>query len=268
MRVLFFPFTTLTLFLACYLPAVQAAEDWYRPPVAVTWQWQLDGTINEDYPVALYDIDLFDSPTELIQRLQASGKKVICYFSAGSYEEWRPDANAFTAKDLGKTLSGWADEKWLNIRSKSVRNIMLARLDLAVEKGCDGVEPDNVDGHRQFTSFSLRPYDQLDFNRFLAKEAHKRGLAIGLKNNLGQARSLVKDFDFAVNEQCFEYSECRSLDVFIENGKPVLNAEYRKIYVDDPDERAAICKASIDQKLSTLILPSGLNDEFRLSCQP
>ena len=173
----------------------------------------------------------------------------------------------FKQKDLGKTLSGWADEKWLDIRSKSVRNIMLARLDLAVAKGCDGVEPDNVDGHRQFTSFSLRAYHQLDFNRFLAKEAHKRGLAIGLKNNLGQARALVKVFDFAVNEQCFEYSECHSLNVFIENGKPVLNAEYRKIYVDDADERRAICKASLDQKLSSLILPLALNDAFRLSCQ-
>ena len=87
MRVILFPLTALCLLLSSFSSPLYAADDWYRPPVSVTWQWQLDGVVNEDYDVDLYDIDLFDSSLELIQRLQTSGKKVICYFSAGSYED-------------------------------------------------------------------------------------------------------------------------------------------------------------------------------------
>lgn len=45
--------------------------------------------------------------------------------SAGSYENWRPDAADFPAADVGAPLAGWAGEKWLNIRSTAVRAIML-----------------------------------------------------------------------------------------------------------------------------------------------
>ncbi|WP_417559431.1 endo alpha-1,4 polygalactosaminidase [Marinomonas sp.] len=268
MRVLLFPASVLYIMLSSLFSPLYAADDWYRPPVSVTWQWQLDGVVNEDYDVDLYDIDLFDSPVELIQRLQASGKKVICYFSAGSYEDWRPDAADFAAKDLGKTLSGWDNERWLDIRSSQVRDVMIRRLDLAVSKGCDGVEPDNVDSYRTNTGFSFRANDQLDYNRFLAAQAHARGLAIGLKNDPDQARALSSDFDFAITEQCFEYSECRSYSSFIKAGKPVLNAEYRRIYVDDEAERNSVCKQSERLQFSTLVLPKALDDKFRMSCLP
>ena len=268
MRVLLFPFSLFCVLLSSLFSPLYGADDWYRPPVSVTWQWQLDGEVNEGYDVDLYDIDLFDSSVELIQRLQASDKKVICYFSAGSYEDWRPDAADFADKDLGKTLSGWEDERWLDIRSSGVRDVMLRRLDLAVEKGCDGVEPDNVDSYRTNTGFSFRANDQLNYNRFLATEAHSRGLAIGLKNDSDQARALSGDFDFAITEQCFEFSECRSYSSFINASKPVLNAEYRRIYVDDESERNSVCKQSKRIQFSTLILPVALNDKFRISCLP
>ncbi|SHF08059.1 Glycoside-hydrolase family GH114 [Marinomonas polaris DSM 16579] len=268
MRVLLFPFSMLCVLLSSLFSPLYAADDWYRPPVSVTWQWQLDGVVNEGYDVDLYDIDLFDSSVELIQRLQASGKKVICYFSAGSYEDWRPDAVDFAAKDLGKTLSGWDNERWLDIRSSQVRDVMIRRLDLAVSKGCDGIEPDNVDSYRTNTGFSFRANDQLDYNRFLAAQAHARGLAIGLKNDPDQARALSSDFDFAITEQCFEFSECRSYSSFIKAGKPVLNAEYRRIYVDDEAQRNAMCKQSLALEFSTLVLPVTLDDKFRLSCLP
>ncbi|NLQ17450.1 endo alpha-1,4 polygalactosaminidase [Marinomonas sp. M1K-6] len=268
MRVVLFPFSVLCLLLSSFFSPLYAANDWYRPPVSVTWQWQLDGVVNEAYDAELYDIDLFASSAELIQGLQASGKKVICYFSAGSYEDWRPDAAEFADKDLGKTLSGWDDERWLDIRSSQVREIMIRRLDLAVQKGCDGVEPDRVDSYRTNTGFSFRANNQLDYNRFLAAQAHQRGLAIGLKNNPDQALSLVDDFDFAVTEQCFEHSQCRSFNVFISKGKPVLNAEYRRIYVDDEAQRNAMCQQSLTMAFSTLVLPVALDGTFRMSCLP
>lgn len=242
------------------------AGSWYRPPVSVTWQWQLEGSLNISYPVTLYDVDLFDTKHTTIQNLQHSGKKVVCYFSAGSYENYRDDKDLFLPNTLGNTLDGWADERWLDIRSDNVHSIMKKRLDIAKQKGCDGVEPDNMDGYTNKSGFNLTSQDQLAYNRFIANEAHKRGLAVGLKNDLNQISELVEYFDFAVNEQCFEYNECGALLPFINHGKPVLTAEYLDKYVNNSSERAAICQESRDNQFSTLILPLDLNDSFRFSC--
>ena len=240
--------------------------NWYQPSVLITWQWQLQGAVNTSYNVDIYDIDLFDSSAALIQQLQQSGKKVICYFSAGSYEEWRSDADQFSADDLGNPLDGWAGERWLDIRSDNIRTIMKNRLDLAVQKGCDGVEPDNMDGYSNNPGFAFTATDQLGFNRLIANEAHLRSLSIGLKNDLDQISELVDYYDFAVNEQCFEYQECSLLAPFINNGKAVLNTEYEQKYVNDVNERDALCVDSISRQFSTLVLPLALDDAFRFSC--
>ena len=257
----------LLVFFCLHLLMVQAmANNVFTPKPGVDWQWQLKGEVNTAYPVAIYDIDLFDSSKQLIQQIQRRGAKVICYFSAGSYEDWREDAYDFADAELGNPLDDWPGERWVDIRSENVRNIMLKRLDLAVSKGCDGVEPDNVDGYTNKPGFPLTYHDQLEFNRFLAQEAHKRGLAIGLKNDLDQVKDLVDYFDFAVNEQCFEYNECEVLLPFIEQGKAVLNAEYLEKYTDDPIEREKLCRQAEKLGLSTLVLPLDLDDSFRYSC--
>ncbi len=240
--------------------------DWYRPNLFVSWQWQLQGTINTGYTVEIYNIDLFDATISEIQQIQASGRKVVCYFSAGSYEEWRDDAASFPAAALGSTLDGWEGERWLDIRSEAIENIMVARLDLAEAKGCDGVEPDNMDGYTNGSGFALTAQDQLAYNRFIANAAHARELSVGLKNDLEQIESLLEYYDFAVNEQCFEYDECGLLTPFIDADKPVLNAEYKQAYVDDTSARQALCNDSINLQFSTLILPLELDDSFRMSC--
>lgn len=243
-----------------------AAGGRYRPDVGTRWQWQLSDPVNTSYVVDLYDIDLFDSSPELIKALQSQGRKVICYFSAGSYEPWRGDAKAFQRAELGKPLDGWSEERWLDIRSQNVAAIMARRMDLAAEKGCDGVEPDNVDGYTNASGFTLNAADQLNFNRQLAEAAHKRGLSIGLKNDLDQVPELVAHFDFAVNEQCFEYSECEALSPFIKAGKPVFNVEYQARYVNDAEARQALCQQAAALGFSSLILPLDLDDAFRFSC--
>ncbi len=249
-------------------PATTASTNWYRPSPGITWQWQLSGPINTAYRVELYDVDLFDVPTETITALHRSGRKVICYFSAGSYEAWRSDAKQFPASIRGKQMDGW-DEQWLDIRSERLKAIMLARLDRARDKGCDGVEPDNVDGYTNETGFALTGEDQLHYNRFLADAAHERGLAIGLKNDLDQIPRLVASFDFAVNEQCHEYNECDQNAPFIQADKPVLNVEYAQRYVDNTDQsREALCQQARREHLSTLVLPLALDDAFRYACNP
>ncbi len=200
----------------------------WRPPPCTRWQWQLTGTLDTSIDVAMYDIDLFDAPQATIDTLHAAGRRVICYLSAGSWESWRPDAGDFPPGVLGDPLDPpFSDERWLDIRQIGVLGpILTARLDLAVSKGCDGVEPDNVDGYANATGFPLTAGDQLTFNRWLASRAHERGLSVGLKNDLDQIPQLVAVFDWALDEQCWEYSECDALAPFVERGRAVFGVEY------------------------------------------
>lgn len=245
-------------------------SEWFRPSVDTTWQWQLQpsagGAINTNYDVDVYDLDLFDVPDDITDELHANGRRIICYFSAGSYEAFRDDASEFGPAELGNPLEGFADERWLDVRSANVRRIMLQRLDLAAARGCDGVEPDNVDGYDNVPGFDFTADDQLAYNRFLAGAAHERGLAVGLKNALALIPALVDHFDFSVNEQCHEYDECEALLPFIEAGKPVFNAEYESRFVDDPQQRQSMCAEASALGLQTLVLPLDLDDSFRFSC--
>lgn len=240
--------------------------DWYKPGVTTTWQWQLTGTLNTSYDVDVYDIDLFETSATTIQALQTAGRHVICYFSAGSSEDWRPDFGDFLPADMGNNLDGWPGERWLDVRSTNVQAIMLARMDLAAQKGCDGVEPDNVDGYTNNTGFPLTAADQLAYNQFLADSAHAQGLSVGLKNDVEQVASLVTYFDFSVNEECHTYNECDALQPFLDAGKPVFNAEYTDNQSQAQTLGNTLCPTALSENLRTLILPWDLDDSFRVSC--
>lgn len=212
-----------------HLPIVTRGDgdNIWQPAPGTSWQWQLSGNIDTSIDAQMYDIDLFDTPQAVIDELHGNGRTVICYFSAGSWEDWRDDAADFPPSVLGSPLEGWPGEKWLDIRQIDVlAPIMGVRLDTAVSKQCDGVEPDNVDGYNNNTGFPLTSQDQLAYNRWLAVEAHARGLSIGLKNDLDQIPDLVDQFDWALNEQCYQYDECDLLLPFVQAGKAVFGVEY------------------------------------------
>jgi hypothetical protein len=219
-------FISFWIFFTTAFYSNTASADWWRPVPGTSWQIQYTGTLNTALDAQVFNIDLFDTPASVIAKLHSQGKKVICYFSAGSWENWRPDASRFPASVKGRS-NGWPGEKWLDIRRLDIlMPIMTERMKLAVQKGCDAVDPDNVDGYSNRTGYRLTYNDQLNYNRSLAFAAHKLGLAISLKNDLEQIPDLVDYFDFAVNEECFSYNECNGLSAFIAQGKPVFGIEY------------------------------------------
>lgn len=195
--------------------------------VGDTWYWQLDGKLDLSKDVYVYDVDLSKVTTEEMNILHKRGVSVICYFSAGTAEDFRDDYFQFPNSVLGNTLEDWNDEKWLDVSNyKFFSNLMIERLDLAKRKGCDGVELDNIDGYKNNNGFAFEYEDQLEYNIWIAKEAKIRGLLVGLKNNVEQVKDLIEFYDFAINEQCFEYEECDLLKPFIEAEKPVFGVEY------------------------------------------
>ena len=176
--------------------------------------------------VDVVDLDMEETPASVISGLQDDGIRVVCYLSAGSWEPYRADAADFPDSLLGEAYVGFEDERWLDIRAPSLRPLLTARIATAADKGCDAVDPDNVNGFENDTGFDLTADDQLEFNRWLFAEVHDHGMAVGLKNDLAQAAELVDDVEFQVNEECIQYDDCEPLSVFTDADKPVWSIEY------------------------------------------
>ncbi|KIZ02559.1 hypothetical protein MNEG_5400 [Monoraphidium neglectum] len=181
-----------------FIPGVQA-----RQRGASTWPGRRGAEIGREPPPPaewVYLIDGFEATNADVAVILSKGFFPICYFSAGSYEDWRPDKGLFQASDYGSKLSGWAGEFWLDVRSANVKVIMTARMKMCKAKGFVGIDPDNVDAFANPSGFPLTAADQLAYNKWLAATAHGLGLAVGLKNDVGQIQDLVGDFDYFVNE--------------------------------------------------------------------
>ena len=228
-----------------------AEDQFWQPPPGTTWQWQLSGEpIDQSFDVDMYDIDLFESDAQLVSVLGENGRRVVCYLSAGSWEEFRPDARQFPDSVIGKDYEGWPGERWLDIRQiELLAPIMRSRLDQCAAKGFDGIEPDNIDAYQQDTGFPLTHQDQLKYNIWLAQEAHARGLSIGLKNDPEQVADLLAHFDWALTEDCFDQGWCDELLPFINAGKAVFASEYTDTGVGLPE----ICAQAQDLKISVIM---------------
>jgi hypothetical protein len=206
---------------------IAARRPIWIPASHTTWQWQLTTPVDTAVRAQMFDIDLFDNSASVVAGLHRSGRHVICYLDAGTYENFRPDARRFPSYVLGKP-NGWPGERWLDIRRLSVLEpIMRARFALCARKGFDGVEADNVDGYENDTGFPLSGSAQLIYDKWLARTAHAFHLSIALKNDVDQARQLEPFFDYALDEQCFQYSECQTLRPFVAHRKAVFEVEYQ-----------------------------------------
>ncbi|MFP5345987.1 MAG: endo alpha-1,4 polygalactosaminidase [Actinomycetes bacterium] len=205
----------------------------WRPTPGQGWQWVLStvptakSIAAADPSIKAWDVDGFNTSAATVAAIHAKGAGAVCYFSAGSWEDWRPDAGAFPARVKGKNLEGWAGEKWLDVRATAdLAPIMRARMEMCKAKGFDAVEPDNVDGYTNPTGFPLTAAHQLAYNRMLADTAHSLGLKIALKNDLEQVQALEPYFDFALNEECYAYNECGAYSAFRNKNKAVWIVEY------------------------------------------
>lgn len=254
--------TTLTPTLASTPQPSATPPNWWQPAPGLTWQWQIgDDDINLSLAADVYDVDLYVDQT-ILDALHSQGARVICYISAGSWENWRPDAGLFPREVLGQTMDGWPDERWLDIRQiDKLAPILRARLDLCQEKGFDGLEPDNLEVVENGTGFPLLAADETRFALWLAEEAHARGLAIGQKNAPHQTPALVGVYDFAITEDCFAYGWCEQMQPYLATGKPVLAAEYTDMEINF----VSACKLAADLNLSMILKERDLT-AWRATC--
>jgi hypothetical protein len=252
------------------LPAPVSCAGCWHPALNTSWQWQLSSVPSSPYlDVTMYDIDGFDATAADVSALHSSrsGRKVVCYISAGTYENWRPDAGDFPSSVLGNDVDGWEGERWLDVRKYTgpLGTVLKKRMDMCRTKGFDAVEFDNVDGYGNNPGFPITAADQANFNSWLANEAHTRGLSAGLKNDTAQLQTLQPYFDWALNESCWEYEECTTAqtgygyDKYVAAGKAVFNVEYNL-------DTSKFCSKANAQNFNSLKKKLAL-DAYRVPCR-
>jgi Glycoside-hydrolase family GH114 len=232
----------------------------WRPPPGSTWQVQLSGTLDTSLDVAVYDVDLFTTSSTEMAGLHADGRRVICYVSVGTHEPWRADATMFPAPAVGNPLVGYPNESWLDTRDATVRALMAARLDVAAQKACDGVDLSNVSVDGADSGFPLAAADSMSYARFLAVEGHRRGLSVGLGGSSDIAASVEPDFEWAFTDSCLASATCGSFAGFVTAHKTVFAVEFGTA-ADVP----TICPPARQAGLDALIKNRSF-DAFRVPC--
>ena len=212
----------------------------------------------------MFDIDIYQDPgcsggvanipvTNAVSAIHANGAHAVGYIDAGSIEHFRTDYPQYVSFDnscggclIGNTYFGYRNENWLNISgdgsvtginpntgvretpAQFIRDELSNRMAAARTAGFDSIEFDNVELYDNKTGFATTAAQNLAFNESIANLAHSLGFTVALKNDLAQAPDLQPYFDFAINEQCFQYSECGNLQQWsTTGGKAVFNVEYK-----------------------------------------
>jgi hypothetical protein len=213
--------------------------DYWKPKAGLTWQWQLSEEVGAPLDVDVYDID-WEADKATVDKLHQAGIKVICYVSVGSWEDFRPDAKDFPQSVIGNDYDGWPGEKYVDIRSEALRAVMSARFDTCKAKGFDAIEPDNMDVFElgNASGFPLKESDGIAYAKWMASQAHSRGMGIGQKNASGITDQIADTYDWALTESCYSDGNwCGDVKAYADANKPVFMCEYQ------PQSFNAACSA-------------------------
>ena len=143
---------------------------------------------------------------------------------------------------------------------------MAERIKLAKDKGCDGIDPDNIDVYKQDSGFNLTEQDAIDYVEFLSQKVKQLGLWIGLKNSGDLIPKVKEYFNFEIAEECFHYNECNLYKPFTEEGKPVFDIEYDSRYINDENAFKELCQKAEKLGIKVIVAPEELDGSFVKSC--
>lgn len=182
-------------------------------------------------------LDMYNYGPKDIAECKATGTKLVIAYFSSQWSAWYPDSGGdclghgpetcrdkFTEDMLGEDLPNWDGERFVDSDSYAVRKIMIERMDLAQEKGFDGIDVDNTDFYHFNTGFDLGREDAINYINFFIQGAHDRGLLFSLKNSMDLIGEIL-DADLYQNESCYKYNECF---VYDQVNNPVFIISYKR----------------------------------------
>lgn len=205
--------------------AAAVAEKPYVPVPETRWFAQLDGPVDIEQDAQLFYLDAQMQEAGALSALHAQGRRYLCYLSAGSLESFRDDVDEFPAAAVGNQLANFPNERWLDVRDTTVRELMQRRVLALSALGCDGVPPSSLSVHAADTGFDLSVSDALDYARWLAERIHAAGMSAGLSGPAELTSELWPTFDFAMAIGCVTGTKCSEYSPFERAKKTVLHVE-------------------------------------------
>jgi hypothetical protein len=184
----------------------------------------------------VYDIDGEGATAADVAAIHAAGAIAVCYVDVGTLEQGRSDVTSFPSSVVGPGVQGWPGENWLLVTAanqSTILPLMRARfVNWCQAKGFDAIEPDNLDAWTNISN--VTEADNVTYDLAIGQLAHGLALSIGLKNVMtdlatSQYASFLAVYDWALNEQCYEYGECGAYTAagsFLPAGKAVFDVEY------------------------------------------
>lgn len=206
-------------------PHGRGPHGYARPPFNVPLFIQLFGNVPDDVDTSYYkaaEIDGFENDAVKFATLNSTGLYTIAYFSAGTCEGWRPDAQGFPESAMGAELPEHPGERWLDVKQiHMLKPIMQARVTLAVAKGAKAISWDHVDAFAHpGTGVTVDEAQQHTYLDMLADITHAAGLAVILKGAVN-AQWAWSRFDGCIAEEAHQHDEAEIYGGFYMRQKPV-----------------------------------------------
>lgn len=178
---------------------------------------------------SVFDVDGFDTEVGVVAQLISNGKYPIAYFSGGTWEEWRDDADDFPEAALANPMDDWEGERWLDTREVALlQPIMEGRVAVARAKGFKAIEWDNLDVHENVSEagIAVTEAQQKTYLLMLATITRAAGLAPIFKNCGPLSSWAVEHFDGCIAESPYKYNEIADYAPWWQAGKPLWVVEY------------------------------------------
>lgn len=218
---------------------------------------------------------------------------VICHVETGILDLNLPDAPKFpgyhadaaqipdqSAPEPGSVI-GWhvgtSQKRWLDIRAASraaLAPILFRRFDLAMQIGCDGVEPDRnlAAEFAAQTGWPISATDSYSWFAELAKQGHARTLSTGMKNGYllpDQVDMEAAAFDWLMVERCGEGGTCDLTRPFTSLDKPVFAIEYTTDIEGNAQPQLLVCDPQLNAGITEgLVKDVALTKDVRAPCAP
>lgn len=240
----------------------QGSNCWYPPHLdsagkPMRWDWQIQVDANHPLTqrtgsaaVDMYDIDGFNTTASTVSTIKTTWvantyahPHVTCYLDLGTWEDFRPDAQAWTfgagsvPQLVGNVLGNYSNEHWIDVRGISAMNTLVQnRIEQqCASKGFDTVEIDNIDGWDAVTKsgFLLTMEDAEAWLADLANRIHNLGMTVLWKNEPYLTYWALPRFDGVLNEECYHYKECTAVQDAGTMTNPACNLTDKKCGYDD-----------------------------------
>lgn len=235
-------------------PGSEPTQIPFVPAEDARWLARLDGAVDIDDDADFFYLDAEQQDPADLAELHRQGRHYLCYLSAGSYEDFRDDADQFPESAIGNPLAAFPSERWLDVRDSSVRELMARRIQTLAGRGCDGIPPSSLGVSEADTGFSLTREDALEYARWVAGQVHAAGMSVGLTGPTSLTADLAPDFDFGLAINCVRSTGCAEYEVLRTAEKPVLYVE-----LGTPEAAPELCNAAKMLGLNAIVTDAGFN---------